>query len=77
MTTGRCNVEGLEHALAAVGLRGTIEVRGSLAVLRLQDDITLADTALRDCAVKLASDHGFTHLALELFDDDRAPVHRD
>ena len=72
------SVEHLERALAAVGLPGTIEVRGSLAVLRVRGDVTLDDASTRDAAVSLATEHGFTHLALELpDDDDRAPVHRD
>lgn len=77
MNAGRVNADALERALAAVGLQGTIEIRGSLAVLKVRGDVTLADAQLRDVAVRVAADHGFSHLALELFDEDRAPLHRD
>jgi hypothetical protein len=76
------NAAALERALAAVGLPGTVEVRGSMALLVLSDEaaahLALVDAQLRHSALHLAAEHGFTHLALELFDhDDRAPVHRD
>lgn len=71
------SVAALEQALAAIGLAGRVEIRGSLAVLTLTKGGALEDAQLRDTAVRLAADHGITHLALELFDDDRAPVHRD
>ena len=61
--------ESLERALAALGLPGKVEVRGSLAVLTVNGDISLADLRLRDAAVGAAADHGYTHLALELLDD--------
>jgi hypothetical protein len=72
------NVENLERALAEIGLHGMVEVRGSLAVLRIEDETTLADDDLRMRAVDAAERSGFTHLALEVVDADRrAPVHRD
>lgn len=72
------NVENLERALAEIGLHGMIEVRGSLAVLRIEDDADLADDGLRTRAVNAAERNGFTHLALEVVDAARrAPVHRD
>jgi hypothetical protein len=72
------NVEQLERALADIGLHGTIEVRGSLAVLRVEDSTALADDQTRTRAVDAAEQHGFSHLALEIVDDgDRhAPFHR-
>ena len=72
------NVEKLERALAEIGLHGIVEVRGSLAVLRMDADGGLADDELRFLAVDAAERHGFTHLALEVVDDaDRAAIHRD
>jgi hypothetical protein len=73
------NVENLERALAQIGLHGIIEVRGSLAVLRIEGDAGLADDELRSLAVDAAERNGFTHLALEVVDDAerRAAVHRD
>ena len=72
------SVENLERALAEIGLHGIVEVRGSLAVLRMEDDGGLADDDLRSRAVSAAERNGFTHLALEVVDDaNRAAVHRD
>lgn len=73
------NVENLERALAEIGLHGIVEVRGSLAVLRMEGDAGLADDELRSLAVDAAERNGFTHLALEVADDAdrRAAVHRD
>ena len=73
------NVENLERALAEIGLHGIVEVRGSLAVLRMDGDAGLADDELRSLAVDAAERNGFTHLALEVADDAdrRAAVHRD
>ncbi len=73
------NVENLERALAQIGLHGIVEVRGSMAVLRMHGDTGLADEGLRSLAVDAAERNGFTHLALELVDDAerRAAVHRD
>ena len=72
------NVENLERALAEIGLHGIVEVRGSLAVLRMDVDAGLADDELRFLAVDAAERNGFTHLALEVVDDaGRAAVHRD
>jgi hypothetical protein len=72
------NVENLERALAEIGLHGIVEVRGSLAVLRMEGDAGLADDELRSLAVDAAERNGFTHLALEVADDAdrRAAVHR-
>jgi len=73
------NVESLERALAEIGLHGIVEVRGSMAVLRMEGDAGLADDELRSLAVDAAERNGFTHLALEVVDDAerRAAVHRD
>ena len=72
------NVENLERALAEIGLHGIVEVRGSLAVLRMDVDAGLADDELRFLAVDAGERNGFTHLALEVVDDaGRAALHRD
>jgi hypothetical protein len=73
------NVETLERALAEIGLHGIVEVRGSLAVLRMDADAGLTDEELRSLAVDAAERNGFTHLALEVVDDAdrRAALHRD
>jgi hypothetical protein len=73
------NVENLERALAEIGLHGIVELRGSMAVLRMESDAGLADDELRSLAVDAAERNGFTHLALEVVDDAerRAAVHRD
>jgi hypothetical protein len=72
------SAETLEAQLAALGLAGTLETRGTLAVLTLRDAHAAGDEAVRAAAVTLAARHGFTHLALELDDgDDRASLPRD
>ena len=74
------NAEALRQALASLGLRGTVEARGALAVLSLEGDpLLLSDPDVRARAVSLASEHGFTNLALELRDShgDSAPIHSD
>jgi hypothetical protein len=74
------SAEALRQALAALGLHGTVEARGALAVLSLDSETALlSDPDVRARAVSLASEHGFTNLALELSDrrDDRAPLHSD
>ena len=59
----------LREALAALGLRGVVEERGALAVLSLEGDgAPLRDPAIRARALAITSEHGFTHLALEVAD---------
>jgi hypothetical protein len=72
------SVETLERALADIGLPGTVEVRGSLAILRVDDEALLANGDVRRRAVDAMVHHGFSHVALEIVDDgDRhAPLHR-
>ncbi|HEY9478477.1 MAG TPA: hypothetical protein VIP79_00240 [Gemmatimonadaceae bacterium] len=70
----------LRQALAALGLHGTVEARGALAVLSLDSDAApLRDPELRARVVSIASEHGFTNLALEVSDspNERAPLHSD
>ncbi|HEU4584529.1 MAG TPA: hypothetical protein VFR95_02220 [Gemmatimonadaceae bacterium] len=74
------SAESLREALAALGLRGGVEARGALAVLSLEGDAApLRDPSVRARALSLASEHGFTHLALEVTDarSDGAALHRD
>ncbi|HJR62316.1 MAG TPA: hypothetical protein VJ803_01345 [Gemmatimonadaceae bacterium] len=72
------SLERLQRALADIGLPGTLEARGSLIILKLDADVSLEDDDVRDSAFRLASSHGFTHLALELPNDngDGAPLYR-
>lgn len=86
MTTGQEGGEGkaeaLARRLAALGLVGTVEARGKLAVLALHDLRAVREPGVRAAAVAAAAEHGFTTLALELGDDaddgeDRAPLSRD
>ncbi len=73
------SAESLREALAALGLPGRVEARGALAVLSLEGDAApLRDPGLRARAVSVASEHGFTHLALEVAGTPRddAAVHR-
>lgn len=57
--------------LRALGVACDIEERGKLAIARVHDDATqLRDEALRRRVTRLLHAHGFTHLALELSDDD-------
>jgi hypothetical protein len=72
--------EALRQALAALGLRGVVEARGALAILSIDGDAApLRDPEIRARAVALASEHGFTHLALEVNDrpSESAPLHSD
>ena len=55
----------LARRLAAVGIRGAVEARGSLAVLTLDDVHAIRREEVRAAALRLAREHGFTHLALE------------
>lgn len=66
-------VGSFEHALALIGVVGTVEARGSLAVLTAAASTQLSDAVVRDAAVALALQHGFTNLALELLEDDDEP----
>jgi hypothetical protein len=46
-----------------------VDARGALAVLSLEVDAALLrDPAIRARALAIASEHGFTHLALEVTD---------
>ncbi|HEX5439180.1 MAG TPA: hypothetical protein VFW98_18650 [Gemmatimonadaceae bacterium] len=72
------NAERLREGLASLGLDGTVEARGSLAIVTLADERPLDDET-RLAAVALAREHGFSHVALELTGgtDHGAAVHRD
>lgn len=57
----------LAAAVAALGVAARVEPLGRLAVLHVAGDVApLADPALRERLMALATDHGFTHVALEL-----------
>lgn len=72
------SAESLERELASLGVRGTIEELGSLAVLTLAEEQGV-DDGMRAAIVQLATQHGFTHIALDLQGgaEDRAALHRD
>ena len=86
-------VESLEAALDALGIPCTVEAHERLAVIVPRGEVSaLEDARHRRETVRLAREHGFTHIALELVEqspaapDDsgagasagrRAPVHRD
>lgn len=60
----------LEAALRALGVECAVEAREGLAVLVPTGDVApLADARVRDAAVALLKEHGFTHLALEIEGD--------
>ncbi len=71
------SAEVLRIALEEIGIRGTVEARSGLALLRVASPDSLGDTRTRREAVSLAVRHGFTHLALELNDGeaDGAALH--
>ncbi len=58
----------LQQALSAVGLPCAVEARERLAVLAADVPVAAAlrATVTRELAVRLAAEHGFTHVALEL-----------
>jgi hypothetical protein len=60
----------LREALGAAGLPCEVEGREKLAVLRLEADGAdlMADFEIRRRALALATEHGFTHAAIELTD---------
>ena len=61
------DAEGLASALAALGVRGTVEAHGRLALLvAAVPPAALREPAGRRRAAALAEAHGFTHLALAL-----------
>ena len=57
----------LAEALAAHGIACAVEARETLAVLVPSSDAAeLAAPERRELAVRLAREHGFTHVAVEL-----------
>ena len=72
--------QALAAGFAALGLAGTVEARGSLAILTVSNATSIAaagNADLRASAVALAARHGYAALALELAPnaaDDRAPL---
>ena len=54
-------------ALDAAGVRCDVEEQDRLALLRVDGDASaLGDAALRETVTRLAAEHGYTHVALEL-----------
>ena len=62
------SARSLREALRGVGLRCEVEARETLALLRIEGGgaDTLADAEVRRRALALATEHGFTHAAIEL-----------
>ena len=61
------DAEGLERALRAVGVPCVVDAFERLAVIVPgPEGLELGDAALRQRALELLPDYGFTHLALEL-----------
>jgi hypothetical protein len=59
--------DGVESALAAIGVRCTVERRGSLAVLTpVSGNRALERPEVRRDALTLLRAHGFTHAAVEV-----------
>ena len=76
----------LEGALQSLGVECAVEAHDRLAVVVSRRAEDFLDPARREAALRLATEHGFTHVALELVDaagargpsaDDGATVHRD
>ena len=63
------SAESLRAALSALGIECTVEARDRLAVIvPTNGGAALRDPAARRSALALLSEHGFTHLALEIPD---------
>ena len=87
--TAAGDAAALEQALRALGVDCLVEAHGRLAVVvpRAGADCSeFTDPARRQAALRLVTEFGFTHLALELVDatdvrervaDDGAALHRD
>lgn len=57
----------LRAALEGAGVRCEVEEQDRVALLRVDGDAcALADAALRETVTRLAAEHGYTHVALEL-----------
>ncbi|MGH7663180.1 MAG: hypothetical protein ACRENI_02620 [Gemmatimonadaceae bacterium] len=68
----------LEGALRELGVDSRVEAIGALAVIVACEPGALRDAIAREVAVRILPEHGFTHLALELLDDERdAALSRD
>ncbi len=59
-------VAALRETLAARGLRVDVEDHGGLAVLTPSADASVDWPAVRAEVVRIARQHGFSHVALEL-----------
>jgi hypothetical protein len=65
------NARSLEEAMRSAGYACTVEAHDRLAiVLPERDTAALESGAARRAMLALARDHGFTHLALELPDEE-------
>jgi hypothetical protein len=74
------SAEALRQALVTLGIHGSVEARGALAILSLEGDAArLRDPEVRARVLDLATEHGFTNLALEVShpSGEGAALHRD
>lgn len=74
------SAETLRQALEALGIHGSVETRGALAILSMEGDAAqLRDPELRARVVAIATEHGFTNLAFEVSHSsgEGAALHRD
>ena len=76
----------LEGSLRSIGVDCAVEARDRLAVVVPRRAEDFSDPRRREAALRFATEHGFTHLALELVDsagarhggpDDGAALRRD
>lgn len=68
------SADALRDALRAAGVDSTVEARDRLAIVTAAPG-AFADPRLRERAVALAREHGFTHVAVELpAEDAGAPL---
>ena len=82
MTPATGDAAALASALTTLGFPCDVEARAALALLtmRAEDAARLAASAERGVALALATEHGFTHVAVEIAPDPggaRAAVLRD
>jgi hypothetical protein len=62
------SADGLQRALAALGIDCTVEARDKLAVIIPKHAGPLREASVRRAALAMLGEHGFTHLALEIPD---------
>jgi hypothetical protein len=72
------NADALEGALRALGIDCTVELHDRVAVVRSTVQGVFADDRIREHALALAREHGFSHVAVDVTGaEERAPLPRD